>query len=472
MIALALLLSLAAAQAAPPADLPPRRGEARGSAAPPPPPGGNGGPPPAMPSIAETRYAALVTVDDGVLRDAIAEARPAATATGATGLRLRSDEPNRNGVLVRGGRSAFTLADSRLTLSGMGTSDFLGIGAGAMAAGSVVVLRDADIEMRGAVRSALVAADGATVKVYGSRLVAHGGALPAGYVRKIGPGMMEAPAPLGIAGTARTSLTMGRSESYFYDTTLLADGWGALSTDATGGYVYVEANDCTIRVANSGYGAYADFGAHVVVNRGTLDAATFGAIIAGNGEVRLTGVASTAGQHAVMIHSVMGSPDEVARLDVRGGTVASGAAAILVKSANAAVTLDGADVRPGDGTLLRTVVNADPNRTVIGAATPPGVTLVLRGGAYRGDVVRDDMERPLRLTIDGARLVGAIRGEAVVRIAGDGRWRASAASRIRVEDAATLDRIDAPRGVVVAVAGTQLAGRRALPGGGTLEAAR
>lgn len=95
---------------------------------------------------------------------------------------------------------------------------------------------------------------------------------------------MEAHAPLGITGTARTNLTRERSESYFCNSTIAADGWSALSTDATAGYVYVETNDCIVRVRNSGYGAYADSGAHVVINRDTVGAATFGAIIAGSGE--------------------------------------------------------------------------------------------------------------------------------------------------------------------------------------------
>lgn len=117
-----------------------------------------------MGSIAETRYRTLPSIVDGRLVAGPKIGGGTRGDTVATRLAISADEPELNAVLVRGSRSAFTLADSRIALSGIGKSDFLGIGAGAMAVSSMVVLRDVDIETAEAARSAVVAADGAVMR--------------------------------------------------------------------------------------------------------------------------------------------------------------------------------------------------------------------------------------------------------------------------------------------------------------------
>src|SRR5262249_49814902 len=144
---------------------------------------------------------------------------------------------------------------------------------------------------------------------------------------------------------------MGDAKSYFYDSTIIAEGWGALSTDAAHG-AYLEANRCDIRVLRSGYGTYADNGATVVINDSKIDTATFAGIIAGQASIAFNGVHSVSHGNSVMIHSVMGSPDDLATLSIKGGDLASTNAAILVKSANADITIDGAKVSAGNGDLL------------------------------------------------------------------------------------------------------------------------
>lgn len=394
------------------------------------------GPPPAMPTMADTKYDAALVVRDG-------------SATASDGLVLNSPKDQYNGVMVSGGRSAFTLKNAQIALTGMGKNDFLGIGAGALVRDDATLVVDhVRIETSGATSSALVAAENATLRVYDSMLIANGGALPVGYIRHIGPGMMEPPAPLGLDGNARTVLAMSNSRSFFYRTTIEADGWGALSTDATGGNLYLEANDCVLRVKRKGYGTYADFGAHVVLNRTVVESGGELGIIAGKARIDVNGVTGKVGRNGVMIHSVMAfDPTETAELNLKDTTLVSAGPAILVKSANAAITIEGGAITSTSGQLLSVIRNEDPNATKTGGKPVPGVALTLRKAILKGDVANTDTDRALALKLEGAQLAGALHNVVLTADAGS-RWTATAASEV-VLTAASVPAIDAPKGVTV-----------------------
>ncbi|HZU64543.1 MAG TPA: hypothetical protein VFF98_12740 [Novosphingobium sp.] len=440
-----------------------------GAGGPPPGPGGPGGPPPAMPTMADTHYDTTIEVREGKLVKGAASARLGATFS--QGAAIASARDGLNGVFISGGHSAFTLARAHIRLAGMGRNDFLGIGAGALVRDNAALVIDhADIDTRGATASAVVAAEGATLRVYDSHLATHGGPLPKGYVRHIGPGMMEPPAPLGLDGDARTVLAMSNSRSFFYRTTIEADGWGALSTDATGGHLYAEANDCTLIVHQRGYGAYADFGAHVVINRSKVDSGGEVGIIAGAARIDLNRVTGKAGRYGVMIHSVMGDPQEVAELNLADTSLVTTGPAFLVKSANARITIHGGQIASAAGRLLELRRNEDANATQTHGATVPGVTLTLAAADLAGDVVNSDGDRALRLRLEGARLSGALH-HVVLAADAASHWRATAASEVALAPGAALGAIDAAAGITI-TATTQdpalVAGPRPLPSGGVL----
>jgi hypothetical protein len=427
-----------------------------------------GGPPP--------DYVAAIQIKDGAY---LAEkSRPAAvsgrlaSAGSATGIRIASDADAFNGLIVNGKTSSFTLANSSIELSGKGTSDFDGVAAGVLANdGATLVLRNVRITTNGVVSTAATNTGGATLKVYNSTLISHGGPLPSGYVRRIGPGMQEPPTPLGITGDARAHLTMGRAKSYFYDSTIIADGWGALSTDATGGYVYLEANNCDIRTLRSGYGTYADGGADVVFNRSRVDTASFTGIIAGNGKFTFNDITARSGGNLVMMHNVMAPvPTEVGTLTINGGTLASRDAAIVVKSANAEITIDHAKILPGNGDLVLSVPNDDANATKVNGRKVPGVTVHLRNATLEGNLLRLDTERGMTVDLTNTSLKGVIR-EATVSMDTASRWTATADSKLGLAGPIDVARINAPAGVTIeasADADTGLHGSYRLAGGGTL----
>lgn len=407
---------------------------------------------PAMPTMAETTYASALQITDGKIsvQDSQLVRGKRATATAGEALSIQASRDGFNGVIVQGGRSAYSLANSKIALTGTGKNDFLGIGAGVMARDSATLVLDrVEIVTNGPVAPAVVAAEGATLRIYDSRLVANGGKLPATYKPIIGPGMMEPPSPLGLSGNARTLLAMTNSRTYLYRTTIEADGWGALSTDQSGGDLYLEANDCTVLVRNRGYGVYADFGAHVVVNRGRIDSGAYHGIIAGAARLEFNGTSGRAHDSAVMIHSVMGiNPAETGLLSLSQVTLESGGPLLLVKSANAAITINGGSLRSDSGVLLEVRRNDDANATKVNGQAVPGVRLTINGAELRGDIIDTDPERRTYVNLSGTKLAGALNGVTLSADA-NSRWTARADSEIWLDGPVGPGIIDAPGGVTV-----------------------
>ena len=450
------------------------------------PPGGNppagapaGGPPPGMPpgggmamkTSADIQYAVAIDVVDGQPRTGtVGKVTGKLAATTTTGVKVRAAETHGGGLYVHG-RRPFTLANSQIELSGGGLSDFDGIAAGALVRdGATMTLRDVRVTTNGIVSSAAVATDRTTLKVHHSTLVANGGAAPSGYVRRIGPGMMEPPTPLGIVGTARAALIMGEAKAYFYDSTIIAEGWGALSTDAAHG-AYLEADRCDIQVHRSGYGTYADNGATVVINDSRMHVATFGGVIAGQASIALNNDKIVSEGNAVMIHDVMGSTADVGTLTIKGGEIRSTNAAILVKSANAEILVDGAKIGALNGDLLLGENNDDANATKVGGAKVAGIHATIRNTALQGNVIHLDTDRGMAVDFENASLKSAIRG-ATVKFDGASRWTATADSQVTLAGHVDTARIDALAGVAIhARAGGSDAtrGRVALQGGGSLD---
>jgi hypothetical protein len=417
----------------------------------------------------------VVFVQDGVYVPqagaAAALSAGVVSSASASGVRIASAEDNLNGIYVTGGKSRFTLANAHIDLSGNGSDDMSGIAAAALVGGGgTLTLKHVNITTSGVISSTASATGHSTLKVYDSTLIAHGGKLPQTYVRMIGPGMMEPPAPLGISGTARASVTSDHSESYFYHSTIIADGWGALSTDMSNGHVYLEANDCIIRTLTSGYGTYADVGARVVINRSTMDVASDLAIIAGDGTVLLNHVAGRSRGIGVMVHDVHGKTSEIGRIDIDGGKLTTAKSVILVKSANADITLDGAALASGSGVLIQSVRNEDPNATQVDGQAVTGIRATLKRMSVVGDIRHQDPDRTMSVALVGTSLRGAIE-RASLSLDAASHWTATANSTITLAGAVRMAQINARSGVTIsAVAGSSStpAGSYPLSGGGML----
>ena len=90
-------------------------------------------------------------------------------------------------------------------------------------------------------------------------------------------------------GNVRMSMSVGNSQTYYYGTAAVVDGWSAMATDAGGRTgVDVLIYNSFARNLLGGYGTYADTGCRVFLYGTDFRSAEFGGIIANNGEIYVT----------------------------------------------------------------------------------------------------------------------------------------------------------------------------------------
>ena len=378
-----------------------------------------------------------------------------------------------NALVVSGGSAE--IIDPKLTLSGWGCSDFSCKGAGILAKdGAEVTVRGAEIVTHGATRCATTATTGATLRVYDSRLETYGGPLPPDYVPVIGPGMMEPPAPLGLGGNCRTHLSMDGSSTYFYNCDIFAEAWGAVSTDASGGWLYTEVNDSRITVAGNGYATYADNGCHVVFNRCAIQTGNMAVIQDGNSSVRFYDTTAECGGCGMMLHGGMEDLADIGIILWEGGSLRTEQQGILCKSTNVDIYFKNAVLESALGVLAETKLTDDRmyfTRRTCGPACY-GVQFTFEAMDLKGDFLMGDPERPQHLNLVNTRLIGAIAGDPVLTLTEGAVWTAAADSYVTLSGEVLPDQLDAlERCVIRAKRGPGCSlpcGETALPSGGTL----
>jgi hypothetical protein len=289
----------------------------------------------------------------------------------------------------------------------------------------------------------------------------------------MGPGMAKPPVYLEIEGNMRTHCTVMNSESYFYNTTVIADNWAALSTDAAGDRVYLEANDCNVITTRSGYGTYADTGCHCVLNRCNLDVQNMAAIVAGESSVVLRDCTGKCGSYVVMNHVVGGGPGngiftQVSNIQILGGQYQCDDAAVVVKSCNSDILLEGAAVRSGTKTLVRSRLNDDPCAPDPQGREVYGIHVTLRAMDTQNDIRHEDPNRRMVLHLEQTNLVGAITGGVLVDLDGESRWTADGDSQVVLQGDVQLAQLDALAGVTIQAQGGEDK-TVTLPSGGILE---
>ena len=385
-------------------------------------------------------------------------------ANKASAVRVEAGDGKTGGVFVQG-KGAYEVDGAWISLSG----DCDGIGGAATGAavcdGGELVVRNAVINASGLTHYATVAERGSVLKVYDSVLSSHGAPFDNGEPQPNKP-MQTPPPPLMIAGNSRTHCTMTNSESYFYNSTILADGWGALSTEAAEGYVLIEANDCTVVTVRRGYAAYVDPGCHVRLNRCKVESADMCAIVGGEGELTIVDSDVRCGANFLLMHSVFGEPEEVSEVTIKGGKIRSANDSMLIKSRNIELVLDATDISAENGVLIRSIHNEDFLATPVGE-DPYGVSIEMKNMTAEGDIIHTDNEREMWLKLTDTVLNGAICGAHLEMDAGS-RWFATADCEVTLMGELDAAQIDAPEGVTVKVhAGEQ--GSVKLASGGVLE---
>lgn len=428
--------------------------------------------PSALSSKKQPDSAALEIVD-GKIAFMDSNVSGAVTAAYAKDVRIRANTGNVGGVYAAGPETDLTLEHANIRISGAGH------GLGGKISGvyvedhAKVTLRDCRIHMDGKLRCATSVADHSVLKVYDSILISHGEPWPAdqeAVTRVVEPGMAAPPYTLEVEGNMRTHCTVGDSESYFYNSTILADSWAALSTDMAGDRVYLEANDCTVITTRSGYGTYADGNCWVVLNRCDLDSACMAAICGGEAGVTLNDCIAKCGNYIILAHAITFGGDEalthVDHVTINGGSYRCEDAAVLCKSCNADIVLNGADIVSHAGVLVRSAYNdffaPRPNGKSV-----YGIHVILKDMHTENDIVHEDPERIMEVKLEHSVLTGTIPNAVYLTMDEESKWIATGDSAVILNGSFRRSQIDAPEGVTIQAKGAK-SETITLESGGTL----
>ena len=434
-------------------------------------PGMPGGGPPKAPPFPRMDS---IDVLDGKLylaENPYAEISGSIADSAMTGASYKTDEVCLNGLYI-GGSSVYEIKDSQFDMTGYGIDDFAGNGAAVMVNDTAkTTMENVNITTHGVIRPCSVVTGTATLIVRNCVLDAKGGEIPASYVPRVASGMMEPPPGLKLGGNCRTHLSMGNSRAYFYDSKILAHSWAALSTDGAWGDQYLEANNCDVVCETVGYGTYADNGCHNVLNDCRINVDTHVAIIAGDAWVKLNGCTVKSGRYGCMLHGVRGHYTEVTEGHIVGGDWDVGEALFFVKSENVYLKLDGAKVKTGKY-LIHSVVNEDDAATKVPEdmkCRVYGINAYVANGDYTGDIIHEDTDRTMNVTIQNASITGVI-DDAYISLEGS-KWTATGDSSVCLMGDVKPEQIDAAAGVTVtakAGEGCALSGTYPLASGGVL----
>ena len=331
--------------------------------------------------------------------------------------------------------------------------------------GEVLFIENSYLQVDGAQRYVSSTFGDATTVVNDSYLVSTGNAN--GFTEDLPlPFSNEA---LLISGSARTNFTISTSHTYYNNSTVIAEGWAALSTDASSGdgldlYAY----NTKAYALNGGYATYADFTCRVWLYGSYLEAPEVGGIISKSGEIYVmdgssatndvlkynTGTTTTKGSHinagrnALMIHApdMMGeglSQVDHGILNVKKSRLETTnelkstfdfstygkevneyvnyitGDVILIKSTSATINLEEVELQSSNGVLFHTVLNSDKFGNFLKAGDNEAkdkdgkllvkpILLNLKDMSAKGDILHDDYHRNMELHLMNTELKGKI----------------------------------------------------------------
>jgi hypothetical protein len=327
----------------------------------------------------KTKYSfrAAIDVEDGFVVEKrsvkAAVSGGKVTNTSAKDVKITSTGDNFNGIFVRTSESnktpfSYSIENLKINFTGNGGDDFAGYGAAIAASGYAdVTVNKAEIITDGVIRSATFVGGNATLHVNDSYI--HTGS-PA-QLPKVVVGMMEVPWMLGLTGTCRSTMLCDNGTAYYTNTHIVADGWGALSTDSVKS-VKLYATKCTIDLVKGGYGSYADGESLDTFSGCTFNVKDMALIMTQGSGVFTDGTVVNSQRYGVMAHSGFGSNTLI--ID-KGSVFNTKEAAILLKSTGPAIIVDNAKLNSENGIILQAMVNDDPNMSGGGMGGPGGAPM-------------------------------------------------------------------------------------------------
>ena len=392
------------------------------------------------------------------------------TDTEVSGLNLDTGDMLVSGVSVSGDESVFTISDAFIHLGVNEQTAYVAssttAGSGALVSSGTLYINDSRIVVDGGANGAegghyAVKASGTgTLVVNNSEMIQTGRAGANGLTdNSPEPGSNNG---LLIVGYARSSMSVGASKTYYYNSYVETEGWAAMSTDsASGGGLDFYSYNSEAYAVSGGYGIYADSSCRDWLYATTLRGAEHGVIISNNGAVHVySGASATAddalkyypadgeltdagslieaGRNCFYIHSPGRSSafGQQAIVEVRDSVLRTSEALndqqtlrdyaerysqgvadyldfirgslILVKSHSAKIDLTNVTCESYADTILMTALNADSSsRYLVGENEDTPTALTMTDMVVAGDVKNYDYQRFLEITLDNTAWSGA-----------------------------------------------------------------
>jgi hypothetical protein len=392
------------------------------------------------------------------------------TNEGVTGLTLDTGDMLVSAVSVTGDDSVFTIDQADIHLGVNEETAYVSssetAGSGALVSSGTLFINDSSIVVDGGANGAegghyTVKASGTgTLVVNNSSMVQTGRGGAEGLTDQSNePGSNNG---LLIAGYARSSMSVGASQTYYYNSYVETEGWAAMSTDsASGSGLDFYSYNSEAYAVSGGYGIYADSSCRDWLYATTLRAAEHGVILSNNGEVHVyAGSAATeedalkyypqdgalvsdgslieAGRNCFYIHSPgTGAPmGKQAIVEVADSTLRTTeelndqqtlvdyaqkysqgvadylefirGAIVVVKSHSAQIDLTNTVMDSCTDTLIMTTLNSDSTSRYLYTDkedTPTAVTMTDMD--VTGDIKDYDYQRNLTVTLDNTAWSGA-----------------------------------------------------------------
>jgi hypothetical protein len=339
--------------------------------------------------------------------------------TGVSGGTITSVGEKFNGIMATSSADNtdaydFDIRDVTIDFTGNGGNDFAGFGAAIFSSGYANVNVDnATITTNGAVRTAVFAGGNSTMSVNNSSIEVSNGTLPEDYVWNVNLGeMMEVPWMLGLTGNVRATNLVANATAYYNNSSIKAQGWGALSTDDTQS-VRLYCINSSLETVESGYGAYSIGDAVDTFSGCNLDVNDYGLIMAAEGAGTFTdGTVVNSDRFGVMLHS---NGNGTLRIE-RGAVFNTGEAVIEAKGSFPTILVDNATLNSANGVILQMMANDDPYFASFVAANPglggssgSSSSATFSNVTLSGDIIHGNTAAgDLNVTLESATLTGAI----------------------------------------------------------------
>ncbi|MCD8117308.1 MAG: hypothetical protein LUE21_09400 [Oscillospiraceae bacterium] len=421
---------------------------------------------------------AVITVTDGAAtlnEDYLAEheiemSYDALDDSGVDGLVLDTSDMLVSAVAVSGDDSVFTISNAEIHLGVNEETAYVAssttAGSGALVSSGTLYITDSTITVDGGANGAegghyaVEAYSTGTLVVNNSSMIQTGRGGADGLTDESNePGSNNG---LLIAGYARSSMSIGASQTYYYNSYVETEGWAAMSTDsASGSGLDFYSYNSEAYAVSGGYGIYADSSCRDWLYATTLRGAEHGVIISNNGAVHVySGASATtedalayypedgeltdagslieAGRNCFYIHSPgTGSAfGQQAVVEVMDSTLRTSeelndqqtlvdyaekysqgvadyldfirGSIILVKSHSADIDLTNVEIDSYSNTILMTALNADSSsRYLYTDKEDTATSLTMTDMDVTGDVKNYDYQRCVEILLDNTSWTGA-----------------------------------------------------------------